>query len=508
MSYTQSYPPSNYTTLAKPALDTTFTDPVTGCAVKRMVANAGHEYSSPSAINQNDTLFLGGYWANGGTATIFRVGDGSVQCNNTQTHFTASAGTEPRWSVTEPNVLYYHSYNKIMRYDASTCTGTVYDTFDIAHGKNANYTAIDFCGGENDGPGSHRGGDYLCVRTATSGWSYGSNVHLYRLSTRTLYPLISGGGPIGKNIDYARVTPVNLDLLVVWGSSQGANEGQYLYNGTTGAFIRKVYKYDRHSDEGVDSDGSEIIVTNSPAVIAPCTKAGALVKIKIGTGAVTALHCQDYLLDEWFPSVDYHISLHNTNASYPAKFVMVDTVAYAPMENQNWTIDATAKTATFHSGTLGGDPQLGWWIQFHGFQNGNDSTAFTVAARQGNILTLLDPANKLVSGTTNVQWTMGPPTAYCDPTLKPLCSKWQSAWVPYANEVLKCRLDGSGCDRIAQHRSMMNGATAHYYSSPKGSVSRSGSYYLFDSNWGQSPNIYDTSLGNNGVDIFLTPLPR
>jgi len=60
-------------------------------------------------------------------------------------------------------------------------------------------------------------------------------------------------------------------------------------------------------------------------------------------------------------------------------------------------------------------------------------------------------------------------------------------WVPYTNELLQVKLDGSGVVRLAHHRSR---AVDRYNWQPKNSVSRDGTRLLFSSNYGINVTQY------------------
>ena len=51
--------PPNYTTMTPPAYGQSYTDPVFGCQITRLV-NGTHEYSEMSAFNANDTNIIVG----------------------------------------------------------------------------------------------------------------------------------------------------------------------------------------------------------------------------------------------------------------------------------------------------------------------------------------------------------------------------------------------------------------------------------------------------------------
>lgn len=75
------------------------------------------------------------------------------------------------------------------------------------------------------------------------------------------------------------------------------------------------------------------------------------------------------------------------------------------------------------------------------------------------------------------------------------------AWVPYTNEILQVKLDGSGTIRWAQHRSRSTGG---YTWQPKLTISRDGSRLLYCSNYdlqqmyGYSADYADEYLINMG----------
>lgn len=495
--------PPNYTTSNLPPYGQWTSDPVFGCPMMRLVAGQ-HEYSEPSAISQDDQYVVA-QPTGSGTAAVYRVVDGTIACGASTTKFNASAGTEPRWSVTEPNIIYSHcnlnssgTNNSICRFDVNTCTRTNWDTFDIAHGYDQNYNYVDFCSGENDGPGMTETGDFLCVGLAPTGTNTGENQHMYQLSTKHLYPAINGSNVgVGHNVDYASITPVNHNILVAY------DNGWWLFNGITGTQIKQAFPYSPHSDRGEDSSGNEIAITQlvQSTFLAPgCTQREGFVSVNVNTAALTTLTC----IDNWFPAVppgffsnspiNFHASVHNAS-SKQSFYGSIDTEFYASVTGSNWTIDAAAKTATCNVRCPGSVPTPGL-VQFHGFQNSNDSVPFSYTSTNPKLLNLSDPNSLLVSGTsTNLQWVIMAPGQICSPNMEPLCPNWQSAWGRYFNEVIVCNLDGSGCRRLAHTRSMFRG----YYSSPKVSISRDGKYAVINTNFAQGDIYNDQS----GVDVVI-----
>jgi len=77
-----------------------------------------------------------------------------------------------------------------------------------------------------------------------------------------------------------------------------------------------------------------------------------------------------------------------------------------------------------------------------------------------------------------------------------------SAWVPYTNELLQVKLDGSGTTRLAHHRSR---PTSSYLWQPKLSASRDGTRLLFASDYDLS-NIYGYSA--QYADTYMMVLPK
>jgi hypothetical protein len=74
------------------------------------------------------------------------------------------------------------------------------------------------------------------------------------------------------------------------------------------------------------------------------------------------------------------------------------------------------------------------------------------------------------------------PTPYSFDTVSPtrLSSGWASAWQLYDEEAFVCKIDGSGCYRLAHMRSR---DAENYWAIPRGAESFSGNYIAFDSNF-------------------------
>ncbi|PYM16910.1 MAG: hypothetical protein DMD81_11170 [Candidatus Rokuibacteriota bacterium] len=67
----------------------------------------------------------------------------------------------------------------------------------------------------------------------------------------------------------------------------------------------------------------------------------------------------------------------------------------------------------------------------------------------------------------------------------PAPGDWQERWSVYDNEVVLLSLDGSRAWRLAHHRSRWLG---EYWYQPRVSISRDGTYVIFDSNFGLAPS--------------------
>jgi hypothetical protein len=124
---TSSHTPSNYWTFVPPAAGSSYTDPVFGTRIRRLSnapaspnnADGGHltwvmdEYSTISAFNQDRTRLILQH------DSYFGLYDGEGRYLG-DLPWGVHASSEPRWSRTQPSVLYFINGNRLERHDVAT----------------------------------------------------------------------------------------------------------------------------------------------------------------------------------------------------------------------------------------------------------------------------------------------------------------------------------------------------------------------------------------------------
>jgi hypothetical protein len=380
--------PPNYTTLAPPAYGQSYTDPVFGCQITRLV-NGTHEYSEMSAFNANDTKIIVGI--NGVAGRSIIDFSGHLICTST----AIGGNGEPRWDKTDPNKIWFHDIggNHIYTLNATTCASTLYDTISSISG-------IGFCGGESD---ISADGDHFCISDTAV-----SQVHLYKISTKTLYPAISGGSfAAGASVDFADVTPINNNILVNFGSPRSFE----IYNGTTGVFDHQIANWSSHSDRFVGLNDHELLVTGNGNNPAPGSCPGSsYVAFDLASSGNTPI-CTGINTGQYLSA---HLSVNNEYAALPPSR---QTVAIS-IDNDN---------ATWPS----------------------------------------EDAN------------------------------WQAKWTAFTNEIIIQNTDGTGLRRLAHHRAI--NSLGYYWNQTRASMSRSGNWIVYDSNFGRS----SASPDDASIDVYL-----
>ncbi|MGH9804347.1 MAG: choice-of-anchor D domain-containing protein [Candidatus Acidiferrales bacterium] len=264
--------PLDYISLAPPALGQSIVDAAFGCRITRLSNSAAqfgvdvhHEYSSMSPFNSNNTRILlltnqGAFYVVDSNGNII-VAPGSLG---------VSGLNEPRWSMTDPNVFYYHQSNQMKKRNLSDGTTTAVRTF-------TQYSAINFGGGESD---ISEDGDHMVI--------VGDNrfVHVYRISTNTLGPALDLAGNSFDNFDMT----ANNNVLGNYGSSgTGRFRGIELFDKNMN-FLRQVLPYGGHADRGRDINGDEILVitnNNDTSPLAGC--APGMIKVRLSDSQETCL---------------------------------------------------------------------------------------------------------------------------------------------------------------------------------------------------------------------------
>jgi hypothetical protein len=285
-------PPPNYDTFAAPPAGQSYTDPAFATQITRVTdarSNQdagprgwiGTEYPTVDAFNCDCTYFL-----------VVAVDHFQLYsaAGFMQDLLEISASSEPRWSRTNPGLIYFH--------DATGIGANVLQSLNVLTGKNVvvkafpAYSAIRVGNGEGDI--SEDGSRLVLIGDNRYAFEY--------LIDHGLMP-----GYIVGAVDSAACSPDN-NMLVSAADIQ-------MYS-SAGIPVRQVTRANGHKDTCRDLDGREIVVwtnSNDPDPIASC--ANGIVKIDLATGVETCLL-----------SLDWSLAVH-ISAPAQAGFVIVETYA-------------------------------------------------------------------------------------------------------------------------------------------------------------------------------------
>lgn len=281
----RQYIPPNYTLpIVKPALGAAFSDPLFSTGIKRVtdaaalgIAGAYHNYSSHSAFNSNCTYLL--IERSDGGAYVVDLAGNIIEDNTTLNILGSSE--EAKWSRTDPNLIYYceadavgeFATNQLRSYNIATNVRTIVRTF-------TGYTNISFGRGEGD---ISEDGDHLPIEAD------GRYMMVYKISTDEVGTAFDAGS--AGLFDNTDLTPDNNFIVGYYAAGVGDLQGTQLYN-KNGTRTRQVYSWLSHNDRGRDSDGSEIIVSNtSNDGSAPglCAGKAGYEKVKLSDSTKTCL---------------------------------------------------------------------------------------------------------------------------------------------------------------------------------------------------------------------------
>lgn len=275
--------PVDYFTFLPPVLGGTYVDPVFSTQIRRLTdarstpdsSNAGNhlafvrtEYSTMSPFNNDNTRLLLQH------QSYYGLYDGAGNYIK-DLPFEIDTRSEPRWSRSDPNVLYYHpsSGNQLKQHNVATDVSSVVQTFN-------QYTTIDGLG-ESDI--SFDGDKFVLVGDQ-------HDIFVYTLSTNSKGPALDITGLGG--IDQVQITP-DYHVLVGWLAS-GFNRynGIEMYDQDM-RFLRQVVPARNHYDVMRDINGEEIMVwanANDPNPIC----ANGIVKVRLADASQACLLSLDW----------------------------------------------------------------------------------------------------------------------------------------------------------------------------------------------------------------------
>jgi hypothetical protein len=422
-----------------------------------------------SAFNANDTkIIVGVYGTSGRTIIDF---SGNTICNAS----VIGGNGEPRWDKTDPNKIWFHDIggNHIYTLNATTCAATLYDTL-------APYasTGLWFCGGESD---ISADGDHFCVSDPATD---ANSIRRYTISTKTLGTVISGGSSATSSVDFADITPVNNNILVNFGSPRSFE----IYNGTTGVFDHQIANWSSHSDRFVGLNDHEMLFTGNGNNPAPGSCSGtSYVAFDLASSGNTPL-CTGIDTGQYLSA---HLSVNNEYTALPPSR---QTVAISiDNDNATWPAPTAYNVSSGHAGS-------GYAVSdtFNPV-GGNEFAICTVmGVSSGAVTTFTCTGGTGYSTGTNVATTKltggGNNALQIDITA---VTNWQATWTAFTNEIIVQNTDGTGLRRLAHHRAI--NSVGYYWNQTRASMSRSGNWIVYDSNFGRSSASPDDAF----IDVYL-----
>jgi hypothetical protein len=302
------YRPVDYAVLQPPAAGASYLDPAFGTPIKRLsdaLAWADHagsgpltlitnEYATMSPVNSDNSRILVQH------RSYFALYDSSGNYLR-DLPLEIAAPSEPRWSQSDPNLIYYHtvSGNQLKQYDVGGGASTVVHAF-------AEYATIAGLG-ESD---ISADGDHVVL---VGDHRY---VFVYQISTDTKGPVLDTSGFGG--FDNVHITPDN-NVLISWhATGTGRFQGIELYDGSMN-FLRQVSRASGHMDVTRDTDGAEVAVwinAADPWAICP----NGIVKVRLEDGRQTCLLSLDW-------SLAAHVSAPDGNG-----WVLISTYATSDLD--------------------------------------------------------------------------------------------------------------------------------------------------------------------------------
>jgi len=277
--------PVNYFTLVPPPVGQSQLDPVFGTAVRHISdarnqpnsRNVGSvpfiatEYSSMSPFNRDNSRLLLVHHS------YFALYDGEGRYQQ-DLPFDATASSEPRWSRSDPNLLYYIPVygNSLKSYDAASGVSSVVRTF-------AEYSRIS---GRGESDICFDGDHFVLVGDDR-------DIFVYELSTDSKGPMLDVGG---RAFDQVMIAPDD-NVLVGWlQPGTGRYNGVELYDRNMN-FLRQLTPAVGHMDVGRDTDGQPMLLwINAAEPQPPPGCQNSVVKVRLADAQRTCLLSLDWSL--------------------------------------------------------------------------------------------------------------------------------------------------------------------------------------------------------------------
>ena len=299
--------PPNYYTFLPPASGNSYVDPIFGSTIKRM-SNAtvspdvafgtgflpfiSDEYSTMTPFNADNSRILALHFSYFGLYNgIFDAAGNFIK----NLPFAVSASTEPRWSPTKTNILYFIAGNQLKQLDVSTDAISVVHTF-------AEYTSIS---GKGESDISPDGDHFVFIGNSQF-------IFVYTISSDSKGPTFDTNK---RAFDSLYITPNNNVTISWYDRGTARYTGIELFDPNMN-FVRQVARAGGHMDVTRDQ-GVEVLVwanSNDPGGTCP----NAIVKIRLDNGQQTCIL-----------SLDQSLALHISGTDNSGWF-FVDT--YAPSD--------------------------------------------------------------------------------------------------------------------------------------------------------------------------------
>jgi len=241
-----SYAPLNYYAFLPPDVGLSYVDPAFGTTVKRLssarttasVLTSGNlgmvtnEYATMSPFNKDNTRLILQ------NDSYFGLYDGSGTFIKALP-FVVNAGAEPRWSKTDPAILYFIGGNQLKQIDVDSGSQTVVHTF-------SEYGVIS---GKGESDISEDGKHFVFAGDDRY-------VFLFDISTGTKSGVFDTGG---RSFDSLYVTPNNNATITWYTNGTARYNGIELFDGDMN-FQRQVARAGGHIDVARDVNDDEVLL--------------------------------------------------------------------------------------------------------------------------------------------------------------------------------------------------------------------------------------------------------
>jgi len=281
--------PLLYDTFMPPAAGQVYADPVFGTLIKRIsqatnmfnqavagpLSFVSTEYSTASPFNSNTSLLIlqhAGYFG------LYDAGGTYLK----DLPFAANAATEPRWSRTDPNVLFYLSGNRLMKLNVATGTSSLVHAF-------PEYTTIRGRG-ESD---ISRDGDHFVLSGDEPAGLQSRYVFVYQISTDTKGPVLD---TIGHPFNQLYLAPNNM-VAIGWIAAGTARfTGIELFDRSM-TFQRQLTRAIGHMRLTRDTNGEDVLVWANSNDVQPIPNCqNGIVRVRLSDAHQTCLLQLDWSL--------------------------------------------------------------------------------------------------------------------------------------------------------------------------------------------------------------------